>query len=112
MWPRPRFGPGLTSSAVATLNAWISLRGGSGFERGIIGVSLGAAAVEGGVVERIERRAALEALDEIGIGNEQFPERNQVGFVGRQHLVGEFEAIAVVGVVGALEAVRHAAIAE
>jgi hypothetical protein len=36
-------------------------------QRRIIGVALGAAAVEGRLVRRVERRAALQALDQIGI---------------------------------------------
>ena len=49
------------------------------FQRRIVRVSLGAAAIERRLIGRVERRASLEAFDQIGIGNEQFSERDQVG---------------------------------
>src|SRR5450631_715543 len=53
-------------------------------QRRIVRVALGAAAIEGRLVRRVERRAALEALDQIRIGKERFSERDQVGFISRQ----------------------------
>src|SRR5260370_40445442 len=38
---------------------------------GIVGVALGVAAVEGCLVRHVERRAALQALDQVGIGDER-----------------------------------------
>jgi hypothetical protein len=55
------------------------LRRVGGFQRRIIRVSLGTAAIERRLVGCVERRAALEAFDQIGIGDEQFSERDQVG---------------------------------
>src|ERR1700687_4345842 len=46
-------------------------------QRRIIGVALGAAAVEGCLVRHIERRTALQPLDQIGVGDERFSERDQ-----------------------------------
>ena len=109
---RSKLGRRPTSSAIAISQSGTSLRRGSGLKRRVIRVSPGVAAVEGGLVGRIERRAAPETLDEIGIGNERFPERDQVRFVGRQHPVGEFEVIAIVRDIGAFEAVAQLVIVE
>src|ERR1700736_3383669 len=78
----------------------------------IIRVALGAAAVEGRLVRRIERGAALEALDQIGIGEERFSECDQVGLISREHFGREFEIIAVVGDVSLLETLAQAAVVE
>ena len=54
----------------------------------------------------------LQALDQIGIGDERLAERDQVGLAGREHLVGEREVVAVVGHVGVLEALAQGAVVE
>jgi hypothetical protein len=79
---------------------------------GIVGVALGAAAVERRLVRHVERRAALQALDQVGIGDERFAERDQVGGIRRQHLAREFEVIAVVGDIGAAETLAQRAVVE
>src|SRR6201982_190093 len=52
----------------------------------VIRIALGAAAVEGVLVVGVERRAGLEAFDQIGIGDERLAERDQVSLVGGQYL--------------------------
>src|SRR6202158_4482172 len=78
----------------------------------IVGVALGTAAVERRLVRRVERRAALQALDQVGGGAGRFSERDQIGRVGDEHLVGEFEIIAVVGDIGPFEALAQGAVVE
>src|ERR1700722_20790736 len=89
------------------------LRGVQRFaEHRIIGVALGAAAIERRLVRRVERRAASESLDQIGIGDERLSERDQVGLVGRERLGGQREIIAIVGDIGALEAFAQRTVVE
>src|SRR3981081_3477091 len=78
----------------------------------IIRIALGAAAIEGRLVRRIERGTALEALDQIGIGEERFSECDQVSLGGGEPLWGEFEIMAVVGDVSLLETLAQAAVVE
>src|SRR5712675_189394 len=81
-------------------------------QRGIIRVALGAAAIEGRLVRRIERGTALEALDQIGIGEERFSECDQIGLISGEHLGGEFEIIAIVGDISALKTLAQRTIVE
>src|SRR5437763_1215073 len=67
-------------------------------EHRIIGVALGTTAIKGRLIERVQRRAAVETLDQVRIGDEQLAERNQIGLVRRKRFVGEGEMIAVVAV--------------
>src|ERR1700738_249429 len=78
----------------------------------IIRIALGAAAIERRLVRRIERGTALEALDQIGIGEERFSECDQVGLVGRKYFGREFEIIAVVGDVSLLETLAQGSVVE
>src|SRR5450631_1318716 len=72
---------------LARNDAWVSLlRRLHGFaQRRIIRIALGAAAVECRLVRRIQWGAALEALDQIGVGDEQLSECDQVGLIGGEH---------------------------
>ena len=81
-------------------------------ERRIIRVALCAAAVERRLVPRVQRRALLQAFDQVGVGNERFSKRDQVGGVGLEHLVRQIEIIAVVGDIGAAKALAQACIVE
>src|SRR5947209_18872352 len=51
---------------------------GSAGDRRIVGVALGAAAIERGGVELGERRTAFQALDQVEIGDEGAPEGDKV----------------------------------
>src|SRR4051794_32928148 len=57
---------------------------GSAGDRRIVGVALGAAAIERGGVELGERRTAFQALDQIGIGDEGAPEGDKVRLAFRR----------------------------
>lgn len=46
---------------------------------GIVGIAFGTAAVVACRVRRVQRRTAPEALDQIGVGQERLPERDQIG---------------------------------
>src|SRR3954453_4006421 len=48
----------------------------------IVGISPGSAAVEGRLVRRIQRRAALQTFGEIRVGDVELAERDQVGRIG------------------------------
>src|SRR5436190_19116900 len=72
-------------------------------QRRIVRISLGAAAVERVLVPRVQRRALLEALDEVGVGDEGFSKRDQIGRVGVELPVGELEVVTIVGDIGLLE---------
>ena len=48
-------------------------------DRGVVGIALLAAAVEGGLVRRVERRVFLQPLDEIGIGDEWLAKGDKIG---------------------------------
>ena len=76
-------------------------------QRRIIRIPLGAAAVERRLVRRVQRRALLQAFDQIGVRDERLSERDQIGRVGIEHLVREIEIIAVVGDIGLLEALAQ-----
>src|SRR5882757_3228097 len=78
----------------------------------IIRIALGAAAVEGRLLGYIERRAALQALDQVGIGDERFSEGDQVGRPRREYFGGELEIIAVVGDIGPFETLAQGGVVE
>ena len=77
-------------------------------QRRIVRVSLGAAAIERRLVGCVQRCALLQPLDQVGVGDERLSERDQVGRIGIELLVGEFEVIAVVGDIGLLEPLAQA----
>ena len=54
----------------------------------------------------------LQPLDQIGVGDERLAEGDEIGRVRVQHLGGEIEVVAVVGDVGAGEALAQARIVE
>src|ERR1700760_3928363 len=89
--------PRITLSSHSTLSS-------RGLERRIVGVSLLGSAVEGGLVGIIQSRVRAQALHEIGVGDEQLAEGDEIGAAGRHRLLRELQRVAVVGDIGALEA--------
>src|SRR5258705_10885666 len=81
-------------------------------QRRIIRISLRPAAVERRLVPLVERRALLQALDQIGVRDERLSECDEVSLARREHLGREFEGIAVVGDIGAFEALAQPPIVE
>lgn len=59
---------------------------------GIVGVSSGAAVEEARANGKVERRADPQALDEIGIGDIEPPERDQVRKVAAPGLEGSLRS--------------------
>src|SRR6266581_9206245 len=98
---------GMTSGYAASL-----LRRLRSLQRRIIRIALRPAAVERRLVPLVERRALLQALDQIGVRDERLSERDQVGRARREHLGRAFEVIAVVGDISALEALAQTAVVE
>src|SRR3546814_8441257 len=76
---------------------------GSVVECWIIGVALGAAAIEGGRIERVQCGAGFEPRDEVRVGDEEAAEGDQVGLAVGQMPVGEIEVIAIIGDLGRSE---------
>src|SRR5439155_570339 len=52
--------------------------------RRVVGVATRVAAVEGQAVGLVERRAKSEALHQVGVGEEQDAERDEIGFAARE----------------------------
>src|SRR5262249_46335733 len=72
-----------------------------GFQRRIVYIALGAPAVERRLVPFVQRCAALQALDQVGVGDERLAERDQVGAACREYLGRKLDVIAVIRDVGA-----------
>src|SRR3546814_9798214 len=80
---------------------------GSVVECGIIGVALGAAAIEGGRIERVQCGAGFEPRDEVRVGDEEAAEGDQVGLAVGQMPVGEIAVIAIIGDIGVAKALAE-----
>src|SRR5258708_4894752 len=101
--------------AFAGMTSWYAaslLRRLRSLQRRIIRIALRPAAVERRLVPLAERRALLQALDQIGVRDERLSERDEVGLVRREHLGREFEIVAVVGDIGAFEALAQTAVVD
>src|SRR5215831_12769381 len=66
-------------------------------ERWIIRIAAGGAAVKSLALGRGERAAAAQALGQIGIGDEQRGERDEIGGTALQRRVGAGEVVAFIG---------------
>src|SRR3546814_168160 len=82
-----------TSNVIHSSGNWFRLLGG--FERRIIRITLGAAAIEGGAVRLGERRLAAQAGDEIRIADEGAAEGDEIGFAAAQRRLCQLLAVAV-----------------
>ena len=80
------------------------LIGAGNFEGRIIDVALGAAAIQGGGIQRVQGRALLQSFDQIRVADEGAAKGKQIGLARVQVGVGQVEVITVVGQVGVLEA--------
>src|SRR5690606_27240446 len=73
-------------------------------QRRIIDVAALAAAIERGLVERVQRRVLAQAAHQVGIGDERLAEGDQVGLAALHRAFGQGAVVAVVGHPGALAA--------
>lgn len=87
------------------MKIWL-FEGGVGFDLlhgGVVGVALFVAAVEGGTVVVGEGGVSLEALDEVGVGDGEAAEGDEVGLGVIEENAGAFLEVATGGDEGALE---------
>ncbi len=72
----------------------------SGFERQhrVIRIASGASTEKCLALRNIEWSAATQSLHEIGVGDVESPERDEIGEIATAHLKSRFPVVAVVGV--------------